>query len=63
MVPGSDRYIVQRQSGPQTTTGAGDILIDNHGRRYREVDACEAEMIRQSTGGFVYTLDSYGRIR
>jgi hypothetical protein len=63
MVFGGERYIVGREPGPQTVTGAGDTLIDNHGRRYREIDAAEAQSIRNSTGGTVFTIDPYGRIR
>jgi len=63
MVFESDRYIVKRESGPQTTSGAGDILIDNYGHRYREVDSAEAQSLRNTTGAMLYTFDRYGRLR
>lgn len=64
MIFGPYPFIVGREPGPQTITGAGDILIDNNGRRYREVDSAEATMIRNSTGGgHVYELHSDGTIR
>lgn len=61
MVFGSNHWVVGREPGPGTATGAGDILIDNHGNRYRVVDDIEASMIRNSTGGHVYTVRD-GRI-
>ena len=33
----SDRRIVNRQSGPGTMTGEGDIVTDSYGTRWREV--------------------------
>lgn len=56
------RYVVQRIAGPQTCPGPGDILVDNLGNRYREVDRYEAQMIRQGTAGSVATLYPNGTI-
>jgi uncharacterized membrane protein len=57
------KFIVARHAGPGTASGAGDTVIDNHGNRYRIIDDGEASMIRQSTGGQVYTIENDGTIR
>lgn len=55
--------IVQRHAGPGTMTGEGDTLIDDRGNSYRQVSHAEADMIRRSTGGVVYTLHPDGTVR
>jgi hypothetical protein len=62
MAPGYP-YIVKREPGPQTVTGAGDIVTDNCGQRYRVIDSAEANMLRNSTAGQVFTIGSDGTIR
>lgn len=62
MVPYERRYVVSSVPGPGTATGEGDILIDNRGNRYRVVSDQEADMIRNSTGGWVATLRPDGSI-
>lgn len=56
-------HIVSREPGPQTASGPGDIIIDSHGRRYREIDSADAARLRNTTNGQVYTLHSDGTIR
>lgn len=63
MVPYSQRFVSHREPGPGTMTGAGDIIVDNYGNRYRVLDAGEAQSIRNSTGGQVYTIGWDGSIR
>lgn len=64
MVPGHwPPRIVAREPGPQTVTGAGDILIDSDGNRWRVIDSGEAAMLRNSTGVIVANLYPDGTIR
>ena len=62
MAPFSNSYVVRRDPGPQTASGAGDIVTDNHGNRYRIIDAHEAAALRSGTGNNVRTLHSDGTI-
>lgn len=59
------RRIVGSEPGNDNTAtaGSGGILIDDHGSRYRVVDAYEAATIRNSTGGRVYTLHPDGTVQ
>lgn len=64
MVPGHwPPYVVKREPGPQTCTGAGDILTDSNGNRWRLLAPGEAANIRNSTGGMVGTIYPDGTIR
>ena len=63
MMFGNYPNIVQRHAGPGTMTGEGDTVIDDRGKSYRVVDHITAAMIRQSTGGMVYTLHPDGTVR
>lgn len=62
MVPFANCYVVRRDPGPQTASGAGDIVTDNYGNCYRVLDECEAEALRNGTGNTVRTLYSDGTI-
>lgn len=63
MVFGDYPRIVRTEYGQGTATGSGDVVVDDRGQRYRIVDAAEAQMIRNSTGGMVYRLYPDGTVR
>jgi len=54
--------VVSREPGPQTATGAGDILIDQYGHRYQQISASEVSVYRSATGVTVRTLRPDGII-
>ena len=57
------RWVVKRESGPQTCPGPGDYVVDQLGNRYRQIDADQAAALRSQTAGCVYTLMPDGTIR
>jgi len=56
------RRLVMRISGPQTASGPGDMLIDDHGRHYREVDQYEVSILRAGTAPRIFTIYPNGTI-
>lgn len=63
MVPGKmERRIVRRIPNPGTTTGAGDILIDDKGGRWVELDPLYP-VVDQTAPPTVGTLIGNGKIR
>lgn len=55
--------IVHRQAGPATTTGSGDILTDEFGRRWKIIEQYEVNALKRSTGcPVIGTLNSDGTI-
>lgn len=63
MAPANYPKIVMRHAGPGTMPGEGDTLIDDRGNSYRHVSQQQADMIRNSTAGIVYTLHPDGTVR